>query len=241
MLTALAEAVRAVGPKNSATWRAQLPWDKRCWSPASRWWGSIKAVGVQWSNLIDVIKPWPWATIAAFMAVGVAVWIANAQARQRRRQLRQDVILDFDAASNEWISAVSEYFGYARHFTATNGGIESPWSLNRMGPASDATARMDRATKTAQMICTDVIIQRELTRTGLHLATFLDLLAGPYPDDPAENHERIHQLPDAGLKLLNTFNKTAEAVVERGFRKYAFRRGFWFWIRRKFAGPITLE
>jgi hypothetical protein len=53
--------------------------------------------------------------------------------------------------------------------------------------------------------------------------------------------ECIRQLPDAGLTLLNTFTKTTEAVVNRGFRRYAFRRGLWFWIRRKFAKPITLE
>ena len=35
-------------------------------------------------NLIAFIKPWPWATIAAFMAVGVTLWVANSETRQRR-------------------------------------------------------------------------------------------------------------------------------------------------------------
>jgi hypothetical protein len=95
-----------------------------------------------WASFADPAIQWPWATIAAFVAAGVAIGVANAQARERRRQLRQEVIINFDTASSEWISAVAEYFGWRpRHHNATGGGVQSPFSLDRMGPASGATPK----------------------------------------------------------------------------------------------------
>jgi hypothetical protein len=172
------------------------------------------------------------------MAVGVTLWVANSQSRQRRRQLRQVAVLDINTTSNEWISAASGYLGYVRHYIATRGGIQTPWSVERLESPSNATAKMDRAVKAAQMICTDTEIQRQLTRIGLILKTFLELSAGPYPEDPAENQERIGQLSTSGLAIIEQFVAATETLLDRGFSKYGVRRNLLFRIRRKLAKPV---
>ena len=164
--------------------------------------------------------------------------VAVSENRERRRQVRQGAILDINSASSEWISAAAEYFGYARHYIQKGAEGQSPWSLERMEASSRATATLDRALMAAHMTCTDFEIQGQLTRSGVILRNFLTLLAGPYPEDQSANLQRISQLPAEGLEMLQEFNANMKKLVERGYRKYGYRRSLVFKLRRKIAGPL---
>lgn len=172
------------------------------------------------------------------MAVGVTLWVANSQSRQRRRQLRQVAVLDINTTSNEWIGAVSGYLRHVNHYIATRGGVQTPWSADRLDSVSNATAKMDRAVKAAQMVCTGTEMQRQLTRIGLIIKALLELISGPYPEDPAENQQRIGQLPASGLAIIEEFNAATETLLDRGFNKYGVRRNLLFRIRRRLAKPV---
>jgi hypothetical protein len=71
--------------------------------------------------MAELLKHWPWATIAAFMAVGVTLWVANSESRQRRRQLRQDAILNINFESSAWINAAGTFLASAAADLATIG------------------------------------------------------------------------------------------------------------------------
>jgi len=216
-------------------------------------WGNLSGTGSAgvdrsfWAVAAETVRDWPWSTIAAFMAVGMALWVANSDSRQRRRQLRQGAILDINTASNEWMIAVGEYCNHAQRYNTTLPvpnflGVQSPWHLEWLSPVSTATTRMDRAIKAAHMSCTDSVeVQGELTRLGLVLVSFLQLISGPYPDDPEAKRERLGQLPAAIIPISDAFRNSSESLIEQGFDRYSFRKTLWYRLRRKFAKPITVE
>ncbi len=191
-----------------------------------------------WTWIWQSRHHWPWATIAAFMAVGVAMGIANSQSRERRRLLRQEAIINIKSASNDWITAASAYLAYVSYYNARNGGAQTPWSVERLAAVSNATSRMDRALMAAHMTCTDFEILRQLTHIGTVLEGFLELISGPYPDDPNEIQQRLETLPGAGVDLLATFNTANEALLNRGLAKYGLRTGALFRVRRKLSEAL---
>jgi hypothetical protein len=181
------------------------------------------------------VTHWPWATIAAFIAVFVALWIANSESRQRRRQLQQDAILDINFQSNVWLDASSEFLAYVRVYLTTPLSTQVPWSVSVVEPVKATTNNMDRAFKAAHMTCNDYEVITKLTDAEVHLDSFQALLNGPHPEDIEGLRSELTNVMTEGTKIQQDFATTTEALIRRGYEVYALNKGAKFRIQNNAA------
>lgn len=191
------------------------------------------------AELLQIIKHWPWATIAAFMAVGVTLWVANSESRQKRRQLRQEAILEINFQSNAWGNAAGVFLAHAAVWVQDRGVGQSliPFALSISEPMATACYAMDRALKSAHMTCNDFRVIRRVAEAENQLVRFQRLLNVPHVDPTDLNGliAEVTSLKDQGQQIQREFAATTEALVRRGFTAYALPKGPIFKIRDKSA------
>ncbi|MEE3066625.1 MAG: hypothetical protein VYA67_22250 [Actinomycetota bacterium] len=74
-----------------------------------------------WSHIAHMVTHWPWANIAAFSAVAVALAIALVDTRERRQLLGREAIAEVAAAATSWELAGKTFLATARR--AANGRV----------------------------------------------------------------------------------------------------------------------
>jgi hypothetical protein len=180
-----------------------------------------------WTEIWETVQHWPWANIAAFSGVGVAIWTARSTTRQSRQVLRQQAIVDINERSLAWNSAVAGFLAELRdHLAVTAHG---PILTNEnLDPLLAATTAMDRALKSARMVCNDFQLAVQITETELRLAKFLQLIEGPHPGSAAALRAKIEKAVSDGLTILSEFTTSTEAISRRGLELYALKRGVKF-------------
>lgn len=190
-------------------------------------------------HLLDFVKPWPWATIAAFMAVGVALLVANSETRQKRRQLRQEAILEINFRANAWGDAAGVFLAHAAVWVQDGGVGESliPFALSISEPMAAACYAIDRALKSAHMTCNDFRVIRRVAEAENQVVRFQALLNGPHanPHDLGGLLAEVANVRDKGRQIHRDFAATTEALVRRGFDAYELPRGLVYRIRRRSA------
>jgi hypothetical protein len=190
-------------------------------------------------HLITFIKPWPWATIAAFMAVGITLLIANSETRQKRRQLRQEAILEINFQANAWGNAAGVFLAYVTVWLEDGGVGQAllPFALSISDPMAAACYAMDRALKSAHMTCKDFQVIQRVAEAENEVVRFQQLLNGPHAD-PRDRKGLVAELvivKDKGHQIQREFAATTEALVRRGFEAYALPKGPIFRIRNRAA------
>lgn len=194
-------------------------------------------IGELLKHLIAFIKPWPWATIAAFMAVGVTLLVAYSGTRQKRRQLRQEAILKINFQANAWGNAAGVFLAHA--IAWLNGGGSGkfliPFALSISEPMATACYAMDRVLKSAHMTCNDFQVIRRVSEAENQVVRFQKLLNGPHADadDIAGLIAELVVVKDQGQQIQRDFAATTEALVRRGFETYALPKGPIFRIRHR--------
>lgn len=186
-------------------------------------------------HLVTIIKPWPWSTIAAFMAVGVTLWVANSQSRQKRRQLRQDAILEINFEANAWGNAAGLFLAHVAVYLEHPRESILPWAVSVSEPMAKANYAMDRALKSAHMTCDDFRVIKRVAETENQLHRFQKLLNAPHPQDAEGLMVELTTVKDEGRQIQVEFAKSTEALVRRGFAAYALPKGVVFQIRHRSA------
>lgn len=188
-------------------------------------------------HLFTFIKPWPWATIAAFMAVGVTLLVANSETRQKRRQLRQEAILEINYQANAWGNSAGVFLAYVTVWLDDGGVGQSmlPFALSISDPMAAACYAMDRALKSAHMTCNDFQVISRVAEAENQLHRFQGLLNGPHGQDLNGLIAELTVVKDQGGRIQREFAETTEALVRRGFEAYALPKGPIFRIRDRAA------
>lgn len=178
-------------------------------------------------HLIAFIKPWPWATIAAFMAVGVTLLVANSETRQKRRQLRQEAILDINFQANAWGNAAGVFLAHVTVWLEGGGSGKHPlpFALSISEPMAAACYAMDRALKSAHMTCNDFQVIKRVAEAENQVVRFQALLNGPHAHDTAGLLAELVVVKDQGRQIQREFAETTEALVRRGFEAYELPKG----------------
>jgi hypothetical protein len=188
-------------------------------------------------HLFAFIKPWPWATIAAFVAVGVTLLVANSETRQKRRQLRQEAILDINFQANAWGNAAGVFLAHVAVWLDDPGARDSllPFALSVSEPMATACYAMDRALKSAHMTCKDFQVIRRVAEAESQVVRFQALLNAPHASDVNGLIAELVIVKAQGVQIQREFAATTEALVRRGFAAYELPKGPIFRIRSRSA------
>src|SRR5690625_3488177 len=106
------------------------------------------------SDVLEVLGHWPWATIAAFAAAGITLYVGQTQINERRRPLGRQIVSQLVAAIDEWTAAA----GVA---------LRRPGSKSRsevIDRFRGASFELTKALLVADMACGDRALQRHLKR-----------------------------------------------------------------------------
>jgi hypothetical protein len=181
-----------------------------------------------WTHMHHATAQWPWATIAAFAAVAVALWTALSGVRERRQQLRQTAVIEVWSRSNEWNTAAGEFLGTIRRYLEGTVGADVV-NGQALKTTSDAATQMDRSMKAAKMTCTDFQLVAGLSETERKLADLLKIFGGPHPaESQDQQRQRLQGNIETGLAVMGEFNTSVQAFLGRGFELYRLRRGLRF-------------
>lgn len=161
--------------------------------------------------------------VAAWVAAGLAAWIATARIREGRQQLRREAIAELDVRSTEWgIAAGSFIRGIMWHLSGTVDANEVNGPL--LSGLSTATANITRALRVAEMVCPHKQIHVELDRIQATLREFMGLVApsGPVGDGDARRRF-LQRAVDEGQAVVLQLTEQSAAVVYVGMRRYSIR------------------
>ena len=74
--------------------------------------------------------------------------------------------------------------------------------LDIFDPISAATRNMDKSLKAAHMTSTDYRVAARLTEAEMQLASFLEMLQGPHPEDFEQQLAKIEGFITTGFPLV---------------------------------------
>ncbi|BBY48370.1 hypothetical protein MARA_18380 [Mycolicibacterium arabiense] len=179
-----------------------------------------------WNFAVQAVHEWDWPTIAAFVAVGVTLWVARSSTRAGRRQLRQSAVIDLNEQTVTWLTEVNMFLDNIA------GYLDGRVDQSAIGPAasdrvSAATGRLDRSLKAAQMVIPDFEMAAALTAAEFKMYTFLQLLRNPAPTSIDDERRTLTRIVTEGRPLVREFEAGAGPLVLRGFKLYRLRRGVW--------------
>lgn len=174
---------------------------------------------------------------AAWAAVAIAVWIATAQTRERRQQVRREAIAELEVRSTEFgIAAGAMLSGIMRYLNGASDGAE----LN--GPLllglSTSTANLNRALRVTQMVCPHQQIHEEIAGIQATLRQFIGLIGSRERVDADVMRTILQRALDEGEVVLTRFVDQSAAAVYVGMKRYSIRP----WIpKRLLARAVTIE
>jgi hypothetical protein len=176
---------------------------------------------------LQVVAHWPWSTIAAFAAAGIALWVARSQTRERENLLGRETVVAVMDAANKWQKEGARFLATVNKLLQ---GQMPPGEMNE-GPLDHVTAAVaatDRVLKTARMACNDFEMLWRVAEAESQVGAFLELLTRSPTETASEQLARLQGTPQAGLQYLNGFGRAIEAFVSRGFAVYSPRRSLRF-------------
>lgn len=175
-----------------------------------------------WTHIAHIITHWPWANIAAFSAVVVALVVAQADTRERRQLLGREAIAEIAAAAISWELAGTTFLATARR--AVNGRAPhaevSGEAYNLLSAAYSSTVRVFTS---AKLSCHDRQLLDSIREAEKNLTAFMAALKLPASDSPDKEEERINRIIEKGDKALRDFLVPIDAVVNRGYDLYSTR------------------
>lgn len=184
-----------------------------------------------------VLHHWPWTTIAAFLAVAVAVWATGSDIKERRLVLRQQAVIDVNTQSLVWISESTQFLAGLRGYLA---GESSGNPLERGLPLFlEATTAMDKALQTARMVCRDFELRTFIAGAQVNMARLLDKVQAipSASQEAAKRRECLQLLVDTGADDIHKFAESLNLVAVRGSDLYTVKLGpggrgkLWLWER----------
>jgi hypothetical protein len=190
------------------------------------------------STGLRVVGHWPWSTIAAFAAAGIALWVARSQTRERENLLGRETVVAVMDAANKWHKEGARFLATVNKLLQ---GQVPPGEMNE-GPLDQVTAAVaatDRVLKTARMACNDFEMLWRVAEAESQVGAFLELLTRSPTETAAEQLARLQRTPESGLRYLNGFAQAIEAFVKRGFAVYSPRRTLRFrWAQHRMNRQI---
>lgn len=158
---------------------------------------------------------------AAWAAALVAVWVAFAQARSSRQQLRREAVAEVDVRSSQWLIAVGNLLGGMRQF---QNGKQNVDQIN--GPLlsafTAATADLNRALRVAEMVCSNKQLREIVDAMTLAMGETMRVIA-PKPDNTRPAAEQIAEVLDQVPGVVSKFTDQSAAFVFVGMRLYRLR------------------
>jgi hypothetical protein len=160
--------------------------------------------------------------VAAFLAVGVALFVAIWHTREARQQLRREAVAEVDVRSSKWGIEAGKLVAGIRQFQA---GKITADTINGelLGGLTSATADLNRSLRVAEMVCTAKNMRELADKMTATIAEFLRLVAAPPPTDADERRARLQQLSSQGPEIALKFSGEAAAFVFEGMQAYSVR------------------
>lgn len=157
-----------------------------------------------WSHIAHMVTHWPWANIAAFSAVAVALAIALVDTRERRQLLGREAIAEVAAAATSWELAGKTFLATARR--AANGRVPlTAVNGEAFALVSTAYASTVRVFTSAKLTCNDRRLLDSVREAETKLGAFMQALTLPASESADEERERIDRIIANGDKALRDF------------------------------------
>lgn len=160
------------------------------------------------SGLLEVVGHWPWATIAAFAAVGVSLYVGQTQINQRRRLLGRETVGQLCATVHEWTDAAVRL--------AHHRGRESFSAV--LLQFRRESAELTKSLIVAQMACHDAELQRHLEGIVSPVNKFTNQAL---PDSAPPGRELSTEAVAALDALITEGTKASVEFLERAQLVYA--------------------
>jgi hypothetical protein len=199
-----------------------------------------------WSHVVHNVSHWPWGTTAAFTAGGTALWVGGAQTREHKKLLARQNVVELVGACFEWNTRAAAFLGAVRRVLEGTGSAAevNNQALAGFEEACKATVQRFLAGRSA---CNDFEMQRRINDIDSTVIQFAALLPRSSPEEtPPEERQRLTQLIEKGIPLLNEFVIKTEALRCQGFAAYSPRRTVryriaeWRFNRRGASGDSSI-
>ncbi|WP_454232129.1 hypothetical protein [Mycolicibacterium fortuitum] len=159
---------------------------------------------------------------AAWVAAGIALWVALAQTREKRQQLRREAIAELDVRATEWnVAAADILVGIMKYLNGSGSAREVEGPL--LGALTTAAANLNRALRVAEMVCPHKQIHDELAAMQRTMHEFFGLINVDRPMTIEERRQLLKQAVAQGKPILDRMSDQSAAVVYVGMKRYSVR------------------
>ena len=176
-----------------------------------------------WRTATDVLLQWPWPTIAAFLAVAVAVWAAGSDMKERRLVMRQQAVIDVNTQSLNWNSESIQFLAGVRSYLTQE--ISTNPLETGLPRFLAATTNMDKSLQTARMVCRDFELRAFVAAAQVNMVRLLDRVRGipTSSQEAAKRRESLQNLVDKGIDDIQKFGEALELFGLRASDLYTVR------------------
>lgn len=164
--------------------------------------------------------------ISAFLAVGVAIWVASRQTRETRQQLRRQAIADIHVEAYRYSAAAGEVLNSMETAAGLRPGSASITAA-KMAELREATIRVDRALTFAEMTCTEGKMTEFIVNAQSAQRQFLTIVnaATTPPTGAGQIGPARFAQPAADAEVrFESFNTLTAAIAVRGRELYSLER-----------------